>query len=145
MIEFEFHRVLSGWWAVTIGRSLDDIEYSVIVDDTRYPGAYCRLDELVALYECTVTNQPTATHPRRTAYDLREVDTGIELEVNGRWVSTRYEELQESLAPFLSDVFSALNAQSATEDGDEKEVAIAYMRTIESLRPFGETYAELTE
>lgn len=142
MIEFDFDRVLSNWWEVTGGRTLDDIEFTVTVDGDTYNGTYCHVDDLVALYECTVREIPSAEHPHRTTYDLRETADAVEMEIGGRWVATSYGELRAALASFLGELFAALDEQS---DDEDREEAVGFMGSLEMLLPFEEVYETVTE
>lgn len=143
MIRFEFDRVLVDWWMVTLGRSLDDIEYTVIENGTEHTGGLFRLETLVALYECTLHEIPTKEHPVRGGYRLVRTSDGVALELDGELVPTSYDELQETLSQFLSDVFVALDQKS---DPASRKEGIGYLSERDDLlHDFRETYEELTD
>jgi|GEM_PF-5914216 len=141
MIVFEFERALAGWWAVTAGRSLDDLEYTVLVDGERHRGGFYRLENLIALYECTVEEMPSEEHPLSTGYDLLPSRSGVELIVAGERVSTTYDELETALATFLGDAFSALDQNSEPHEFD---AALKHMGGTETLFNFAELYERVS-
>lgn len=143
MTRFELDSVFGDWWVVTVGRSLDDIRYTVVVDATEHRGGMFRLEKLVALYECTLEGIPTDEHPMRGGYRLVEIDDGIALEVDGELVPTSYDELQETLAAFLGDVFAELDR---TSDPERREEGIEYLGTRDDLLyDFCRIYEDLSD
>lgn len=142
MIEFEFQDVTAGWWEVTAGRSLDDVEYVVRIDGTSYQGRYCRVEQIVQLYECAVLQIPTAAHPMDGVYALTENDD-VSIHVAEHEVPTSYDELEATVGTFLAHLFEALDRQSAE---GEVEAAIDYLDALDGLQlDFREVYAELRD
>ena len=141
MIRFRFRRVLSGWWNVTAGLTPDEIEYEIIINGEVHNGRYCRVADLIALYECTVRRRPSSEHPSNTTYQLRVRDDTVEIQVDERWVPTEYDSLQRELESFLGELFVALDQNSTN---GEWEAAVEYMNGVDTWLDFETVYTEVT-
>lgn len=142
MIEFTLERVLAGWWNVTVGRSLDDIEYVVEVDGTEHSGGLFRLEQLIKLYECAHFEIPTDEHPLSGGYSIKEFVDEVEIEINSDSVRTDYAELEATLARFLADVFSELDEISTHS---EREEAVSHLTNTELLMDFDDLEDQISE
>lgn len=130
MIRFECKSVFGDWWIVTIGRSPDDITYTVVTDDAEHSGGFYRLESLIALYECTLLEIPTDEHPIKGGYTIVDSNGGIELVVDEQRYETSYMELKQTLATFLSDVFCELDRNSTPE---QRQKGINYLEARDDL------------
>lgn len=130
MIKFEFDSVFGDWWIVTIGRSPDDITYTVVTDDVEHSGGFYRLENLIALYECTILEIPTSDHPIQGGYTIVDSNGEIELVIDEQRYETSYTELRQTLTTFLRDVFCALNRNSTSK---QRQKGIDYLEERDDL------------
>lgn len=142
MVRFELHGVTGGWWEVTAGRSLDDVEFSVHVDGERYAGRHCRVEQLLQLYECAVREIPSSEHPMNPAYTLSREGGTVFFHIDGREVPTSYNQIERTMHPFLSELFVALD--EASEESEIRD-AVKFLNDHRQLQlNYEELHEELT-
>ncbi|WP_458210602.1 hypothetical protein [Haladaptatus sp. NG-SE-30] len=141
MVRFKFDHVIGNWWTVTVGRSLDDIGYTVIADSEEFSGGLYRLETLIALYESARREHPTADHPMDGGYTLTESDGQVFLVVNKTHYETSYPELEQMLRTFLGDVFHDLDSNSTPE---QQKTGIDFFTARDDLLlDFRDVYTDL--
>lgn len=143
MIRFEFESVFGDWRITTIGRSPDEITYSVVADGVEHGGGFYRLENFIALYECTRLEIPTDDHPMQGGYTIIDSNGGIELVIDGDRYATSYTELRRTLASFLRYLFDALDQNSTPE---QRQEGLDYLDARDDLRlDVRKLYQDLTE
>lgn len=115
MIEFKLKNVISGWWHVSVGRSLDDIEYEIYIDGECYRGGHYKLDHFLKLFECVSLGVSSESHPFGGGYSVSVSGSYAYLDISGEQKKLHRDEVRDALEAFLTEIFTELNEMS-TED-----------------------------
>lgn len=135
-VRFRLDDVFGGWWNVSIGQSLDDIEYTIHCGDRVYAGGMYKLDRVLKLYECVTLGISSENHPIRGGYELDIDGADAIIQLDGEPIRVSRDELHVALEEFLVDVFTTLNEQSVE---DEKRQTADYYRNCERFVFDGDT------
>lgn len=100
---------------------------------------------LTKLYGCATFEVPSDEYPTSQSYTVVEAEEGEKIKL-GRWdmndsITTTYAELQATLEPLLSDIFTELDKKNGRE---KRREAIDYMNANSGL-DFEELYKRLSE
>lgn len=147
MVEFQLRRVLevADWVSVTSGMAPDEIEYVIKTAQGDEIEKSDSLLVLTKLYGCATFEVPSEEYPAPQSYTVVEAEEGEKIKL-GRWdmndpITTTYAELQATLEPLLSDIFTELDKKNGRE---KRREAIDYMNANSGL-DFEELYKRLSE
>lgn len=139
MIEFNFQRVLNDWFEVTYAP--DGIEYTIKTGEKSFERGMYRIQAIIALYECTTHQIPSAEHPSTTMHSIQSVDGDLVFSAGEIEIRTSYDELRTAMTPFLKELFTALDEM--TPSADKRNSAFRRISTFCITDNFENTYDEI--
>jgi hypothetical protein len=115
MVRFRLDGVYGGWEAAVTGPS-DHVEFAVETDDDTVYRGYGSVHSLLRLYD--LARLERAVHPRFLGYDVAERGGTVLVDLRMGHVETTYDELQDAMEPFLTELFETMDGQTVGDRAD---------------------------